>query len=644
MRYKEIKVIQREELFNIAQNYGEALIEHIAKNAKNKWWVEASANQPSMKCDNPENIDSGNSGVLLFLVELYLFTKNKKYLDFIIEYTNILIERCENTPTDNYALYNGRSGLVFLLISIYYLTEEEVYLEKACKVLKNTSIKFLRSEHTSDFFYDGRSGVLLITYQLYCLTRKPFLLKLCKDLLHKVIDNSILTENGLSWKNKEEINIKNSCSFGYGASGIKYVLEQINQTKACESLDLIISQIANYQESCWINNYNNWGDYRKDLWSKNDFLNLKEKYKKEEFKLIPKDNLTWAFGFSGIYGSGLSNFGNSNLKIHTLITSLENYSLNLYNGVGGMGLCFSNPTQQRHILSYLKSKLLNTNVSFEGGLFHGNMGAYYTLLKTSNPSEEKNLHILFPKVNSSNSAVEIKALVLDKKEILNKLLSRKYKRTIKLLEECMPKELANFYKNMEQNACSVLESFDIFLDTKVLSNSNNSYLALLVDVINFERKRCDYATLDKPMVANYFKEHLYYLDLLKSLRNSDEWLLDQKLKISDQTKIIKTKWNWCLGDQKITDNLVLPAKDFETCIKIERDTRVTEIELNSLKIVLDQFNDFKEVKDALESVKRNSNSLLKKYNPTDKERFLGRIDYLFIENVRKLIYHKILVF
>src|SRR5690606_13367792 len=202
MSYKESKIVQRDAILRIAQNYGDALIKHVERNVEKDWWVKASDVQQHLRSNNSENIASGNSGVLLFVVELYQFTKNKEYLDFAIKCTDILVKRVQFRPTDNYAFYTGRSGLVFLLIQMYTLTQDKKYLENASDILKNISYKFLRSSYTSDYFYNGRSGVLLIAYQLYHHTNEPFLLELCSELLEKIIENAVLTDEGLSWKGK----------------------------------------------------------------------------------------------------------------------------------------------------------------------------------------------------------------------------------------------------------------------------------------------------------------------------------------------------------------------------------------------------------------------------------------------------------
>lgn len=642
MSYKESKIVQRDAILRIAQNYGDALIKHVERNVEKDWWVKASDVQQHLRSNNSENIASGNSGVLLFVVELYQFTKNKEYLDFAIKCTDILVKRVQFRPTDNYAFYTGRSGLVFLLIQMYTLTQDKKYLENASDILKNISYKFLRSSYTSDYFYNGRSGVLLIAYQLYHHTNEPFLLELCSELLEKIIENAVLTDEGLSWKGKEEINIKNPCSFAFGTYGIKYVLDEIHQSTSCGSLRYIISQIEKYQENCWMDNYNNWGDFRSDINSSDEFLSLKGKYERKESLSIPGDDLTWAFGFFGIYKGASLSKDLSDTKINELLNNLDKYPLHLYSGVAGMGLCLQGTSQQNHIYDYLSNQLMETDVSFDGGLFHGNIGACYALRKVTDTDEEGVQNVLFPKIVSTKK--EIKELNLAIENTLSTVISKKYPRTMALLEWYIPKVLDAFYENIGRDRDALLEAFEVFLNTELLKRINGSYSERIADLLDYEKKLYEYSKLEMPMVDHYFEAYIHYLKTIKLLKNSDEWLLDQTLKISDEARIIRTKWNWSKENNKIRDNVSLDPDNFETYIKIERDGRITEIELTKLKIIIEPFNDSSSVKDALSYIKSNPNSLMEKYRPVDRIGFLNRVDFLFLEKIRNLIYHKVLVF
>lgn len=642
MSYKENKLVERDTILRIAQNYGNSLIKHVERNSEKEWWVKTSEVQHQLKSNNSENIASGNSGVLLFVAELYQFTKNKKYLDFAVKFTEILVKRVQLRPTDNYALYTGRSGLVFLLIQMYTLTHDKKYLEYASDILKNISYKFLRSSYTSEYFYNGRSGVLLIAYQLYRYTNEPFLLELCSELLEKIIENAVLTDEGYSWKGKEEINIKNPCSFAFGTCGIKYVLDDIHESKSFGSLRYIIDQIERYQENCWIDNYNNWGDFRSEINSSDEFLSLKGKYERKESLPIPGDDLTWAFGFFGIYKGSSLNEDFSNTKINELLNNFDKYPLHLYNGVAGMGLCLNGASQQNHIYDYLSNKLMEIDVSFDGGLFHGNMGACYALLKMTDIAEEGLQNVLFPKVVLAKK--EIEGLNLAKENTLNTLISKKYPRTISLLVGYIPEVLDAFYEKIDHDLDDLLETFEAFLKTELLKRINGSYSEQIADLLDYEQKLYEFSKLEMPMVEHYFEEYLHYQKTMKLLQNSDEWLLDQTLKISDEVRTIKTKWNWSKENKKIRDNVSLDPENFETYIKIERDGRITEMELTKLKIIIEPFNDNIGVRDALSGIKSNPNALIKKYGPVDRIGFLNRVDFLFLENIRNLIYHKVLVF
>src|SRR5579872_3650834 len=117
-----------------------------------------------------ENIDTGTSGMLLLILDMYQRTQKPSYLAFANDAILRLVEWCRSHPTNNYALYTGRGGVAYLLIRRYMLDGDRSYLHLATELLKPANDRFLHSRYTTDYLYDGRAGTLLVLAYLYRMT------------------------------------------------------------------------------------------------------------------------------------------------------------------------------------------------------------------------------------------------------------------------------------------------------------------------------------------------------------------------------------------------------------------------------------------------------------------------------------------
>lgn len=626
---------------SMALSFGDYFLKNKSKNSKGSIW-NMPENNLEVEYNNPENIDSGESGIILFLIELYKYLKDSKFLDLIIESTDNLFERCKTVTTDNYALYTGRSGLAFLLISIFYLTHDHEYLKKACDVLRKTSHKYLKSSNTTDYLYNGRSGTLLVTCKLYCLTKEPFLLELANKLLERIIENARLTESGISWKVNEEINLRDSCSFAYGAAGIQYILSQINKISSNKSLEFIIHEIEKYQNSCWVKNFKNWGDFRKDILDGDTYLKYTKKYKKEGFQFDPENNLSWANGYFGICNINKPKKKKIDDKLNNIIYEINNYPINLHEGLAGISLCLINEECKSDvILTYLNDQVDDKNVDLTGGLFHGNLGVMYSILKNNNKERFDPQNVLFPEIDCGNQ-VSI-PLRLELKNNIKKLISKKYERTLIILEEINTERLNDFYEKIRNDNCFKFEKFDFFLNEILKEMSNKSAAERLRDIIGLEKKRYNFRNLgEKSFAESYFHEIHFHLDIMNLLKNSDNWLMNQVLRISDKIEVIETKWDWSKNKSDLVENLLLSPNEYKTLFTFDRNVSASEIDLSDSKIIINQFIEPKRVKDVLVNIKSNPEELNREYS-LDKIRLLNSLDFLILDSIRKLIYWKVLV-
>ncbi|HEY8894693.1 MAG TPA: lanthionine synthetase LanC family protein, partial [Niastella sp.] len=178
---------------------------------------------------NRENIDSGASGIVLFLIELYKQSANNRYLQLAGEIIDNILAYCRNNDTNNYSLYTGRAGVVYVLLEYWRLTQNDDLIKEALSLIRPCNKGFLNSDHSSDYLYDGRAGTLLVLFCLYQFTKESFLTGYIDQFVTAITGNMQSSADGFYWCAKGELAIRPSCSFAFGTAGIKYVFTQLRK-------------------------------------------------------------------------------------------------------------------------------------------------------------------------------------------------------------------------------------------------------------------------------------------------------------------------------------------------------------------------------------------------------------------------------
>ncbi len=286
---------------------------------------------------NLENIETGVSGFLLYLLEMYKFSGKDIYLEKAELLSKNTISYCEKTDTNDYSLYCGRSGLIYVLLQLYDVNKNADLLQVCENLIIPCENEFLESKYTSDYLYDGRSGTLLILNELFQLSESERIFEIINKFITKIFQNALFTEKGISWKATEEINLNNSCGFALGASGIQYLLIKMNIDFPNNHLDYIIKYIDKHKHSCWDEKHQSWLNFEKDIINSNVLNQFKRQYLDNDPMLYsPTNELNWSKGSIGILLSE-----NQNKKIFFELNNdkIKNLQSNIYDGLSGIGLC-----------------------------------------------------------------------------------------------------------------------------------------------------------------------------------------------------------------------------------------------------------------------------------------------------------------
>ncbi len=213
-----------------------------------EWIISTTENNPDKiwPDDNlkPEaysfSVSSGVAGKVLFFLELYNSTNNKRYLDQAIkggEYLlSIIPQNKERTDSlrNPHTFYGGLSGVGFTLRKLHDSTEDMKYAdgEKAIvNLLKEISIE----EHGrvnygkyNDVLF-GSTGTALYLLDYYKYYKLSSTLEFVKKIAAGLIERADKSEKGWVWKFREDKDFILP-NFSHGNSGIGYFFAELFET------------------------------------------------------------------------------------------------------------------------------------------------------------------------------------------------------------------------------------------------------------------------------------------------------------------------------------------------------------------------------------------------------------------------------
>jgi len=202
-------------------------------------WVESSAVKSEFgtiwpavpgELTTPDNwLYSGNSGIVLYFLEMFYATGDIPYLDMAQSGADHLLGSLAEENSTGF--YSGISGIGFALFETYKASEEVKYLEgfKAC-------VQFLREsaqeiDHgvewspTTDII-SGTAGTGLFLIYAYQETGDPLLLNLAELAGKRLLDLGEKVENGMKWAMNPDYP-RYMPNFSHGTAGIAYFMASL---------------------------------------------------------------------------------------------------------------------------------------------------------------------------------------------------------------------------------------------------------------------------------------------------------------------------------------------------------------------------------------------------------------------------------
>lgn len=667
------------DILDIGKRYGDYLCNvELNQLVTYNYFTCQPLNDNLLKWKNPESLDSGTSGIVLFLLELYKKTEKQQYLDAVNNAVSGLLDYCRNNATNNYSLYTGRGGVVYTLMQVYKTTGDYSLVQECLEMIKPCNQEFLQSKYISDYLYDGRAGTLLLLLHLYLISKDESLLSYIDAFTNKIVSNARYTPNGICWCSEEELNLRPSCGFAQGVAGIRYVLNQLRTYCGNAALSLLIDEADKYIDSCWVEEFANWGDFRADILSAADLKKYKESYTHDLALFIPRDDCSWANGTAGVLFASDDKCIYNEAGMDKLIAAMAHNEIaacGLYDGLPGVGmfLLTGSTSISDYLLEKIKNKiaygrLATAEINLQGGLMHSRLGGVYFLLKSLG-NETLSENVLFPFIYDYDTQREnVPALSMTLAGVRKELLSKNYPRLVYLLQKVSSEAFNQYLERNDTATKNELLRFAGFMETESKNVLTASVHERLMDLYYFETEKFTFYYSQPRSPLQVYLDDLHAQDTnLEYLNLPDAWLLKQTLTVSDKIRIVYTRWDWSFVDdfkqmqnagtlEKLVTNLTAPSQKHEYIFQPAGRPEFTEVSLvMALKLVVHRFDSLRTVGQALTEIRYYLQSLSEKglddfliavgaarsSNPAE---FLQRLDKMVLDQVRPLIGRSILVF
>lgn len=309
-------------------------------NADGIYWLYRSHEE---KIDKQISIYSGNAGTILFLIELYKKTKDKKYLECIEKALQWLIQFDYREAEKNLGFYCGIGGVVFVLIEAYNLTNDSKYIRAASNFARTYNLP----HSNSDILYGSASSIITLLH-LHNVIQEDWITDAIFGKINALLNAAIITENGICWDRNGSC-IHALCGFAHGASGIGFVFLELFRYFNNELFYQIAKMAFEYEDQYFsesgppFSSKNNWPDLRKDIYTEDGLNKLINSYLTGQYTTFSEISYmsAWCHGAPGIGMARLHAFNLTKDRKHLdyLNKALDNTMSNLMLKAQNYTLC-----------------------------------------------------------------------------------------------------------------------------------------------------------------------------------------------------------------------------------------------------------------------------------------------------------------
>ena len=231
-------------------------------------WIDSKRVDTKTGCrwviEKPDSVEMdtlfiyhGNSGVVLFYLELYNTTKDKRFLDKASKGMDYVLNAIPDTVHDEWSVgyYIGWSGVAYTMIKMYKATNNEKYLAGAKQCIDIVEKKSKRKgdgivwDGLADMLY-GSAGIGLVLLDMEKELSYPKAKELAIATGNGVIQQAIHDKKGYKWVMQPKDTADNLYmpNFSHGTAGDCYFLLRLyEETKDKKYLDAAMKGVEHLE-------------------------------------------------------------------------------------------------------------------------------------------------------------------------------------------------------------------------------------------------------------------------------------------------------------------------------------------------------------------------------------------------------------
>jgi hypothetical protein len=578
----------KKSLLDEARRIGDWLLAEAETDENGMHWktMTMDINQ-SISFIKSESIYSGVSGIVLFFLELFKQTQDKRYMDAAVEGMKWVSNYCKKNPPNYYAFFTGRMGVSYTLLQMHKFTREKEYLENAIAVARPCK-EALEGSLGVDDLINGTSGTLLGLLHLHAATGEKWILEFIDCFTRNLVDRANHGPAGLYWDRSPQ-QVSGLCGFSHGAAGIGFVFLELGHYFQNEAFYFIVRQAFQYERYFFnqAKKHKNWPDLRKGIYTDDDYQEHQKAFLEENLDFFTRggDMNAWCHGAAGIGLSRLRAWQLLKDPVYknevqiavdkTILTDIESSNPNplfiLCHGRGGnaeLFLCAHQILRDKKYLSLAEKIALNAlayhkkhnhylagyrapGAGEDRSLFMGSAGIGYFLLRLADPFHVPS--ILAPTIDVTLSPGELvyashyPFIGISLPDLKKHLLQKDFKRSILISEKIIPEKLNAFFTghqlDSDDSGFSLVKSFEGFIE-KVMPSLPAREKDILADVFALEKEK---RLMDEKIKSHSwlsFKEKILVQQAEKIIETDNETFKKLIFQLEEDVRLTATDWDW----------------------------------------------------------------------------------------------------
>lgn len=255
--------------------------------------------------DFSESIYTGSTGILLFLIEAYRYTRHEKYLSAVRQGAAYLLHACGQQPPRSYSFYSGRMGVAYMLLQLHAVDPQPGYIEQALAIAASSDEVVRRDlaqgRRVVFDFLNGLAGTLFVLCLLYECTGDASLVDRIHFFVRTIVSHTKAADEGVYWDRGPD-EIRPICGISHGAGGIGFALLQAGTLFGNECLLWLARQSFVYENKFFDKRSNNWPDLRIGVSDTLGYQRALPYFERGDigFFTAPREMTAWCHGAPGI--------------------------------------------------------------------------------------------------------------------------------------------------------------------------------------------------------------------------------------------------------------------------------------------------------------------------------------------------------